>query len=602
MIKKALLLVLTLGLLVSCQKEDANLENSADSTLQTNRYDNSNLGIYKGIFTTADSKDRGTIEINVIAEKHAIATLTMVNGDIYLVKSATTVLENTNISDLVFTNRAVSFKFSVEANGANPKITDVTFGQRAAMVQVAKNTSRAPVLPITGTYVVTAGSSPHFGLNPQTFSMLYVGAGTGTDTFATQIILNGNDYGSPATSNNQNSCETKATHIICQISGTSTTVGGNPITYTGNHVSATGVTPDCSLVYGTWSYTSAAFGVISGTFLNDNSCPIPANDLCENAIPIACGGSATGSTITSTTFGNPPACVTSQGIVGSVWFQYADTGVAGTMIQVTLCPNTITTYDSKIAVYTGSCGAANLVCVIDNDDFCTLASQVTFPQIGDGTTTYYIRVFGFSDEAGAYGISVTCTTPPPPAGCDPGNFGGSGATGALTDNNCPAVNSFVYTETTPGIVGTTASINKVQLSITHSWDSDLDISLLAPDGITSLDLSVNNGGSGDNYTNTVFQDGGADITAGTAPFTGTFQPEGGTFAAAFAGQNVNGNWTLQICDGALGDIGPLTQYIMCFDPIPAPIAAPAQKPYTRKNKTVNKAAEKAKLKALKGNE
>ena len=36
-------------------------------------------------------------------------------------------------------------------------------------------------------------------------------------------------------------------------------------------------------------------------------------------------------------------------------------------------------------------------------------------------------------------------------------------------------------------------------------------------------------------------DGGADITAGTPPFTGTFEPEGGTFATTFFSEGINGN-------------------------------------------------------------
>jgi len=53
--------------------------------------------------------------------------------------------------------------------------------------------------------------------------------------------------------------------------------------------------------------------------------------------------------------------------------------------------------------------------------------------------------------------------------------------------------------------------------ITHTWDSDLDIYLVAPDG-TAVELSTDNGGSGDNYINTVFDDtASTSITTATAP-------------------------------------------------------------------------------------
>ncbi|MDX1461543.1 MAG: proprotein convertase P-domain-containing protein [Marinirhabdus sp.] len=106
-------------------------------------------------------------------------------------------------------------------------------------------------------------------------------------------------------------------------------------------------------------------------------------------------------------------------------------------------------------------------------------------------------------------------------------------------------------------------IDNVTLNITHTWDADMDITLIAPSG-TTLDLSSDNGGSGDNYTDTVFMDGAPSITTGSAPFTGTFQAEGGTFAATFAGEATNGNWSLSICDDAGGDSGTLNSYAITF--------------------------------------
>jgi hypothetical protein len=110
------------------------------------------------------------------------------------------------------------------------------------------------------------------------------------------------------------------------------------------------------------------------------------------------------------------------------------------------------------------------------------------------------------------------------------------------------------------------TLDSVEIDLNHTWDSDLSISLISPMG-TSLDLSSGNGGSGDNYRNTIFMDGAPSITTGVAPFTGTFQAEGGTFAATFAGQPINGNWTLSICDGAGGDGGTLLSYCINFSEI-----------------------------------
>ncbi len=99
----------------------------------------------------------------------------------------------------------------------------------------------------------------------------------------------------------------------------------------------------------------------------------------------------------------------------------------------------------------------------------------------------------------------------------------------------------------------------VSINLTHTWDSDLDITLTAPDGTTTIDLSTANGSSGDNYTDTVFDDDAAQsITAGSAPFTGTFQPE--QPLSTFDGLSSSGDWTLSITDNANGDGGQLISW------------------------------------------
>src|SRR6056297_196602 len=114
-----------------------------------------------------------------------------------------------------------------------------------------------------------------------------------------------------------------------------------------------------------------------------------------------------------------------------------------------------------------------------------------------------------------------------------------------------------------GTIGVDFEIENVTIDITHTWNSDLEIDLISPDG-TVWDLSSDNGGSGNNFSNTVFQDGAPSITTGTSPFAGTFQTEEGPFATGFAGDNVNGEWTLSICDDAGGDSGDLLSYSITF--------------------------------------
>ncbi|MEP6793097.1 MAG: proprotein convertase P-domain-containing protein [Saprospiraceae bacterium] len=157
----------------------------------------------------------------------------------------------------------------------------------------------------------------------------------------------------------------------------------------------------------------------------------------------------------------------------------------------------------------------------------------------------------------------------------------SGSTGALTDNNCSgAFNTF---SATVSGVGATDVIQSLTINISHTWDSDLNIFLVGPTG-TIIELSTANGGAGVNYVNTIFSDSAPSyITTGSAPFTGSFKPEGRTnndnqcdppgtvgtytFASQFGGANPNGNWILKIKDGAVGDIGTLNSWSVTIGPL-----------------------------------
>lgn len=127
---------------------------------------------------------------------------------------------------------------------------------------------------------------------------------------------------------------------------------------------------------------------------------------------------------------------------------------------------------------------------------------------------------------------------------------------------------FLFNVAGEGPVTTNVSL---LLNLTHTFDNDLDMFLIAPTG-QILELATDVGGSRDNFTNTLFSDAGAtSITAGSAPFTGTFRPEGTTTSAGFStlttatitnfagfnGFDPNGTWRLRIGDSVGLDTGAL---------------------------------------------
>jgi subtilisin-like proprotein convertase family protein len=119
-----------------------------------------------------------------------------------------------------------------------------------------------------------------------------------------------------------------------------------------------------------------------------------------------------------------------------------------------------------------------------------------------------------------------------------------------------------------GVAVSTITINQdvsiaaltVRVNISHTYDSDLYIHLVSPNG-TDVVLSNRRGESGHNYSNTTF-DGAALLPIGsrTAPFLGTFQADG--LLSAFNGENAKGTWQLIVEDKAAGDVGAINSWTL----------------------------------------
>jgi subtilisin-like proprotein convertase family protein len=102
-----------------------------------------------------------------------------------------------------------------------------------------------------------------------------------------------------------------------------------------------------------------------------------------------------------------------------------------------------------------------------------------------------------------------------------------------------------------------ADVN-VRVNITHTYDADLDVFLIGPDG-TRVELFTDVGGGGDNLANTWLDDqASVSIAAGSTPFAGRFQPEGRL--ATLNGQNADGDWILEVTDDAGADLGTLVDW------------------------------------------
>ncbi|MCS7073346.1 MAG: hypothetical protein NZ108_02655, partial [Bacteroidia bacterium] len=130
----------------------------------------------------------------------------------------------------------------------------------------------------------------------------------------------------------------------------------------------------------------------------------------------------------------------------------------------------------------------------------------------------------------------------------------------------------------------------VHTVVEHTWDADLDMYLIAPNGAI-LRLSTDNGGSDDDYATRFADFAGVAVQAFTAPFAGYLRPEGGTNTengltptittiGALNGINPNGNWQLRAFDDLSGDLGIIRFWALDFPDLTSTTTSTVNDRYT----------------------
>ncbi len=147
----------------------------------------------------------------------------------------------------------------------------------------------------------------------------------------------------------------------------------------------------------------------------------------------------------------------------------------------------------------------------------------------------------------------------------------TGYGGSIKDNG----SQNFYKQTVSGIAGSIDSkfgVMAVTVNIKHAYDGDLNIFLIAPNNIV-IELSTNNGGSGKNFDNCLFNNNSSTkISVGKAPFSGSFKPEGSLGLLNSIGLNPNGDWRLMIVDTKRNkDTGTLVNWNIIFTSTPSKV-------------------------------
>lgn len=180
--------------------------------------------------------------------------------------------------------------------------------------------------------------------------------------------------------------------------------------------------------------------------------------------------------------------------------------------------------------------------------------HLVFVKESDNTTTLYADGVSQGNIAGWIDLPLA-TLGAAGSGSSSDTVSASDIPKAISDNSTSTSSLAVS-----ALGGTLTDVN-VTINITHTFVQDLSITLVHPDG-TRIDLCSLNGGNGDNFTNTVFdQQASTSITSinsSNAPFTASYTPEGNL--DSLNGKSANGTWTLEGVDGASGDTGSIDNW------------------------------------------
>jgi len=146
-------------------------------------------------------------------------------------------------------------------------------------------------------------------------------------------------------------------------------------------------------------------------------------------------------------------------------------------------------------------------------------------------------------------------------------FSGFGA--EIPDNGDTLEIPLSVTGLTQFLDTTNFGLEQVCITIDHDWLSDLDVSIVAPDGTVRL-LVSGQGGSSDHFTNTCFRANTTEVVSqGSPPYSGTYRPQS-DLGIINNGQVGSGTWKLRVLDTKpFADAGSVISWNITFGNDPA---------------------------------
>ncbi|MFN8165954.1 MAG: HYR domain-containing protein [Bacteroidia bacterium] len=482
---------------------------------------------------------------------------------------------STSVSPTVTPSTTTSYSVTVTAPAGNCQATSGTVTVNAAL-PTAYNVTGG------GSYC-TGGSGFAVGLSNSQTGNTY------------QLLLNGVNSGSPVSGTGSSITFGTQTSAGSYTVVATNTAGGCTNTMNGSATITVNSLPNQFSVTGGGAFCSGGSGVVVGLSGSENGVNYQLKAGASNA------GSPVAGTSSSISFGNQTTVATYTVVATN-----ASTSCSATMIgSVSVSTNPLPTA-YNVSGGGSYCSGGSGVTVSLSNSTSGFSYQLQLDGVDTGSPvsgTGSSLSFGNQTSAGTYTVIATnpstgCTNsmngsavvtikPVPTANASATNtlICGSGTTSLSSSGSSNStslqtqsvtVNTGIPNVSSAGITSTItisgapvsmASVTNisVKVNITHGDDQDIEVYLIRPGGTISTSsngsyfntisaggsicLVADAGGSGNNFTNTVFSDAasGTAVATGSAPFTNTYKPE--NLFSTLTG-NPNGTWTIKVLDDA----------------------------------------------------
>jgi M6 family metalloprotease-like protein len=208
----------------------------------------------------------------------------------------------------------------------------------------------------------------------------------------------------------------------------------------------------------------------------------------------------------------------------------------------------------------------------DSTDPWKVGTETSF----DDGTTPNSRLYG-GGFSGASVLSISASGTSMSATLDiiaPANTFTFSNAAAITINDNSAATPYPSTISVSGAFGVVAKIAVRLSNFGHTWPSDVDVLLVAPNGANAIIMSDVGGGTSVTGVNLTLDDAAGSPLPDAGPLvSGTFQPtnigtgdtfpspaptpSGNSALSSFLGIDPNGTWSLYVVDGFSGDSGSI---------------------------------------------